>query len=870
MTAPRFNAPDICADIITALKSSEYWTDKTKENGKYINNVICPECGEARAFVYTESPFAIFCNRENNCGAVTKTIPLFDIVTRIEETYKPVKHDPHRPARKFLKLRGLPDDLIKKTTFKYYSKTRKDCGGGVFFPIAGKTWSGRLFNPPPNQGKTHTTGLLDGQFWQLDTKEYSKDKPLYITEGIINALSLFAMGHQAVALVAAATDPATFDLAKLQELGNGLILAFDGDAAGVKYTEKWTAYLKEKEVEAAAVLPIKGDWNDILCNAATPEKAAERFKLDTPRYETEARLALAETAQEYAEIYAEANKGYSPGLFPFKGCYYWSWIKRSKKEGDELLVSRASNFTVKVKHYQLSEQDKELPVFTYRLEVKSRKAARPITVTATGNDLKSPDALTGFFARHAKADWRGTAESARAFREMVMEADAPDIRQAEYTGYDHKSKFHVLKDIAVSPKGKVIKPEKGGYFKVGHGQYLHPFQTAPTIRPRMPEQNFIKDNLYPLLLKTWGEQAGVAVSFLLASLFVNQIKPELGFFPFLSMHGDPQTGKSRLMKSLNAMQGLDEEGLSMNSANTKKSELRAISQVSGMMKGMIEGNEQNKTRFDFESVLPLYNHGNPLQTRAAFSNDNRVISMMFHGTLAFAQNREPFTSRAAKERVISLKFSTDELSGDTKVGFDAVCAMPPQELAGFLPEILKHREFFENNWKEYHEKAKADLMQAVPDNRINENHAILLAFHRLFCEQLGINHDLLPYLEKIGSNKIISCRQRTLTPADFFFDALNEISDKTTDELGVTHENKSCFFEIKGKHLYINRTRAEKAIRQAGLTLDWPEKLGASLQEHPAFLQGGKNHRFQGEKDKPVKAMIFDISRMEDQPLQQA
>lgn len=862
--------PHIHTDILSALKNSGYWTDKTKESGKYINNVVCPECGEARAFVYADNPFAILCNRENSCGAVTKTIPLLDLAARIEEKYKPVPKNPHRPARAFLRLRGLSEALIKKIKFTYRRITRKDCGGGVFFPVGdkGKTLSGRLFDPPPDQGKTHTVGKLDGQFWQLDAKEYSKDKPLYITEGIINALSLFDMGHQAVALVAAGTDPTKFDLAALQALGNELVTAFDGDKAGRGYTRKWAAYLKENGIDTAPVLPIRGDWNDMLCTAGTSEKAAERFAENLPRYKTEARLALAETAREYAEIYAGANNGYAPGLFAFRGCYYWSYIKRYKKSDDELVVSRASNFTVKVRHFRLSEQDQDLPVYTYRLEVKTRNSSRPVIVTATGNDLKSADALTGFFLRHAKAHWRGDVQAAKAFTEMIVSAKAPDIRQAECTGYDHASGFHVLKDIAVSPQGRVIKPEKDGYFKVGQGRYLRPFPTTATIRPEPQGKNFIKETLYPLLLKTWGDNAGAAVSFLVASLFVNQVKPKLGFFPFLSMHGDAQTGKSRLMKTLNAMQGLDEEGLPMHSANTKKSELRAISQVSGMMKGMIEGNDKNKARFDFESILPLYNHGNPLQTRAAYSNDNRVINMMFHGSLAFSQNLEPFTSRAAKERVISLKFSAEDLTEESKAAYDKVCAMSPQELAGFLPALLEHRPFFESEWKEYHEQAKKDLIQAVPDNRINENHAVLLAFHRLFCKQFGISHDLLAYFQEIGSKKIISCRQRTLTPADFFFDALNEIPEKITDDLGITRENKSRFIEIKGRYLYINRTRAEKAIRDNGLSLDWPEKLGASLQEHPAFIEAGKNYRFPGEKDKPVKAMIFDIARLEDQPLQ--
>ena len=863
MTKPPFpHRDDLTAEIIQALRSSSYWTEKTKENSKYIQGLTCPECGEQEAFAYRESPFTIFCNRQNHCGAAAKTMPLLGISANVESRFKPAKQDPQRPAREFLRLRGLPADLLKKTKFEYRRDARKGCGGGVFFPV-GKTWSGRLFNPPSGEGKTHTAGPLDGQFWQLAPEEYRKDKPLHITEGIINALSLFAMGQQAVALVAAATDPAKFDLAKLQAMGSQLVLAFDGDEAGAKYTKKWTAYLKEQGAEFSSILPRKGDWNDLLTGSETPELAGKRFTDDLPRYATQARLALAETAQDYAEIYAGANKGHAPGLFIFKGCSYWSWMKRNKKEGDQLFVKKAGNFTLKVRHYQLCEREHDLPVFTYRLDVKTRTAAKPVTVTATGNDLKSPDAMTGFFLRHAKANWNGGPEATNALRETILETKAPDVRQAEFAGYDHQSRFHVLKHVAISPKGEVIKPEKDGYFKVGRGICLRPSQDAPAVRPEPPKPSFIKDELYPLLRRTWGNQAAVAVSFLTASVFVNQVRPELGFFPFLSLHGDPQTGKSRLLRTLNAMQGLDEEGLPMNSANTKKSELRAIAQVSGMMKGMIEGNDRSKARFDFESILPLYNDGNPLQTRAAYSNDNQVIKMLFHGTLAFAQNREPFESRAAKERVISLKFSTDELNDDSKAAYDQVCALPVPKLAGFLLAVLKEREFFESNWRGYHEQAKQDLLRTVPDNRINENHAVLLAFHRLLCEKFGISHDLLAYFEEIGSQKIIACQQRTLTPADFFFDKLNELPETIEDSEGGFYDVKNAFWEIKNDLIYVNLPKAEKAIRAAGMTLDYPDRLATSLQEHPAFIKRSEIVRFPGNNGKTARAMVFDPKRLD-------
>jgi len=609
-------------------------------------------------------------------------------------------------------------------------------------------------------------------------------------------------------------------------------------------------------MKISAILPIKGrgDWNDLLCSSADPVSASKHFNENLDEYQFQAKLALAATANEYANLYLNHTR-FAPGLFAFKGCYFFSWIKKGKGDPpDELYVTKVSDFTVEVLHAFRSDVDEDRPVFTHRMKVIPK--GRPnIIVTADAENLKSPDAMKGFFLKHGRSLWTGQQESVNGFIKMVVQSPAPVVRQLECIGYDHKTGFHVLRDVAFDPKGKIIFP-KVGLFDVGRGNFLRP-PMMETIKPgtcNIPE-------IYNLLTTAWGNNGAVAMSFLFASIFVNQVKADLRFFPFLSMHGDPQTGKSRLLTFLNHMQGLNEEGLVMTSANTKKGELRELSKVSGLMKGMIEGNDTGKARFDFESVLPLYNYGNPLQVRAIKSNDSRTHELPFYGTLAFCQNIEPFKSRAAKERVISLKFSCDDLNAETKQAFESLSSKQPGEFASFLPEIFKRRETIEQEWRLEHTQAREDLMKAVPDNRICENHAVILGFHRLFCKLFNIDHDLKPALEEIGKAKMIACRKRTLTPADHFFDALDQLPEQVTG-LGGTDfsEQKNTFCLIKDGKFCCNRPKAEEAIRAAGITLDYPDRLGASLQEHPAFLEANKSVRFGDGENR--KAWVFDIEKI--------
>ena len=855
MTKPNIPGPDwdnLSNEVYRALRSSSYWTEKTKEVGKYIERLICPECGEQEAYAHRDNPFAIICNRQNSCGAITKTIPLLNVAADFEARCQPTKRDRNRPAREFLLMRGLPPDLLKKTEFQYRSKTREGCGGGVFFRV-GKTWSGRLFSPPQGEQKGHTFGPLNGQFWQLDVKEYAKDKPLHITEGIINALSLFAMGHQAVALVAAATDPAKFDLAKLQGLGSEIILAFDGDTAGADYTKKWTGYLKEKGIEAAAILPRKGDWNDLLTAAETPEQAAERFAKELPKYETQARLALAETAQEYARIYTAANR-HAPGLFPFNGCYWWSSAK-----DDKTTTVPVSDFTVEVNHFQISEKDQDKPEFKYSLKIKPKKG-RAVNALATGTDLKSPDTLRGFFLNHAKASWEGSTAAAYALVRRILRSEAPEVRQAEQIGHDPKTGWHILKHVAVSPKGQVIQPEKGGFFQLSGKDCIRPFWTE-TLKPEPVSKEFIKEEVFPTIKGAWGDKGLAALSFLTASLFVNKIKPELGFFPFLSLCGDRATGKTRLIRTLNAMQGLNEEGLPMNGANTQKGQLNVISQVSGMMKALLEGNDKTKTKFDYDSILTGYNYGNPLKTSAKFSNDNREETIPFNGTIAFVQNIEQFENATQKSRVISLPFSEKELNSETKAAYDKLIAIAPQKLAGFLLLVLQDREYYESNWKTAHENAKEVLASSLTDNRINENHAVLLAFHTLLCDRFGLEYDLKSYIEQVGTEKMKSCEQRKHTAADCFLDALESLPEIVTDATGNVIEKESYLHEKDGL-LYIRRVDAERAIRAHGIPMDWPGRLIDSLQKHPACLKNSEKHHFPAA-GKTKNSMVFDTKMID-------
>lgn len=278
--------------IVACIEKSDFWTEKSYIKGRTISNLQCPECGDRTAWAYADKPFAIICNKLNHCGAKTKTLSLFpDILRNIESEHPPTADDPHYPATFYLHTRGLNKSL-SGLRYEYWQDIRNTGSGGVMFQIkkSGKeqTYNGRLFNPPDNEGKTHNVGSTSGVFWQHPGMEYNMSSATYVTEGIIDALSLIEIGKQAIAVLSAGNTSSSTDLSEFEYL----IFAFDNDPAGRKATQEW----KEAYTNADAILPDIGDWNDFLLRYG--HDAPKEFDSQTATFK---KLCEAEALKEKIE-----------------------------------------------------------------------------------------------------------------------------------------------------------------------------------------------------------------------------------------------------------------------------------------------------------------------------------------------------------------------------------------------------------------------------------------------------------------------------------------------------------------------------------------------------------------------------------------
>lgn len=843
--------------ILDRLKK-DYSGRKLRSNNTTLQGLRCPVCGDESAWAYLDNPFSVNCNRLNECGRNSKVRDLFpDLFLSIEKSCPPVPGDPDRPARAYLESRGLRQAMMG-LSFSYWKDVRKTGSGAIMFVLGldtnGKSiFNGRLFNPPSDSAKSHNSGSSSGVFWSHPDRKLNPEEPVYICEGIIDSLSLIEMGVQSIAILSSGQDPSKLRLGEFKKL----VAAFDSDKAGQTALRRWMAYFKDR-CSISGILPDKGrDWNDILIDARG-QNIKEYFEKKLPEYSFNADLALCSTAQEYLDRFIDFKK-FSPQLFEFNGAYHYA---KAQHKGEQYFAVQVSDFTVETDFYLLDESIKDRRVYRYGLSIHPQ-GRKKIQAIFEAKELSTTKELVTSMLSRARVAWSGDGTATNLFCSMIVKSGAREIRQLQSLGYDEATNSYVYPEFMIDPIGKMVMPD-GGLYTLSGNQYIRPAQ----FKSILPVPGLPARELWSILLAAWGNRAAVAVAWVVASWFIHHVRSKTGFFPFLSLYHDPQTGKSALMRCLNRMQGIDEEGLAMTEGNSKKGPLRKLSQRSSLFIGLSEWNKNEKLKGFMENILSLYD-GSALATRAAFTNGNEVIEMPFKGSLMFCQNIEPFQTTPQKERVLSLRFEKERLSPDTRLAFLKLVGISPGELAHFFVQVMGSREIIEASWFDEFVTAKNELYLAGDtSNRLVDTHGLVLGFHRVLCRVIGVDYDLKDYAVEIMKQKHIASQSNESTPADSFFAEVASVlrTCKASNKRGFL---EFIDFDLMGRRLWVHVHDFVNKTQPSVLTKYPIEKIKNALKDHPAFIMGNTTHRFkefQADKNDfvsyPKKGWCFDLNKI--------
>jgi hypothetical protein len=644
--------------------------------GTMLRKGRCPECGKKELWTEAARPYVLFCNRRNHCRARIDTRALYpELFNQFAQAYPATRERPNATAAGYLASRGFDTERLERAGVFVQGSRAVETEPGkwvefptVKFPLEGGAACHRLIDYTGGD-KNRFEGSYKGRVWARPGFQATGE--VWVTEAIIDALSLIQAGRSAVSAISAGHVPADW-LESLRPGAVRLVIAFDNDRAGREGAAKLAVACRARRIECRLAFPPPGrDWNDLLLHGELGAETAGET-LETALWRGE--LAEAESAEAYFAVWRTRR---AAQLFEYDGGY---WRGKVAKDA-EAEVRRLSDFTVEP---LLALKRKAGPGrFEHSLRVTVHTRKRTQEVLLEGRHMTGQKDFKAALWTAAMVNWKGRQDDLDLLIDHVQARCPTVVQEVGVVGYEPDSGCYLFPDGGYGPDGRRYAPDANGFINVaGRLFYLNASEDEKAIAP---EPGLGIPELLGLLRAAYGDVALAALGFYAAALFAEQFsaRPTSRFFPFLSLVGPPGTGKSGLIDILNRMLGRAvDEGLNVEEVDTAKGTTRLMASVSNLPIAILEMDKAKARRFNLNRLLTLFNRA-PLQTRANRSNDLTVNTLRFRGALVFAQNVEQFAGEAQKGRVVSLAFSKQGQDADTLAALLQIQNLPPGRLASF-------------------------------------------------------------------------------------------------------------------------------------------------------------------------------------------
>ena len=766
------------------------------EDAKYFKGGTCPACRQKTLYIKKENLFKVVCNRKEKCRYSITIKELFpDLFGNLRKSAPATPEDPTKTVDTYLQwMRGFRDLSLFKG--HYVQNVRKILG--VEYPTArfylaeGVYWEKII----DSQGRdSHFEGSYKGLAWSLHPKEDLKGS-VFLTEGIFDAMALEISGRQAVSAMSAGHIP---DAYLTELLGRGIRwhAAYDNDNAGIEGVKKIVDWLHSQGEEVVISLPETGkDWNDHLRDG----KIFEDDFFDDCRFRGE--LIEAQDPKSYGEILVRKYR--MPLCFEFDDCYWGIY-----QEKNDQIVSRQSNFSLQLL-YTLNNETTDDVLYMFRVKYKNKSRDREIQLSSS--KISNLQAFReGVMNRAPGAIWKGQ-QQALYFNllEKYFLRPPVEVRCLQQIGYDDKTRAYVFPDHAYAADGRLIEPNEHDFisFSSKHDDNVKVIAKKKNNHFRREESFDWK--VTDTLIDAWSWEGFCVFSWFFVSCFCEQIGNEFGWFPFLSIYGPPNTGKSSLVKLAWKFLGRNHEGIQATKKFSDKYIARQLALFSGIPTVIKEINKAPSS-FNLEDLLPAFDR-DPIIGRAEMTHGLETYDFPFRSALIFAQNEEPFESQQLKSRIISLKFCDKRFNLHNKISLAASKVLRKKAIS----EVCGFRHFIMSQ----HQQHLQDLMDLYPVNeekffkisetsRVAQNYALLWTA----CTILGKH---VPRWEEIRAScfdylvQSIKEKERILQLDNFmlnrFFEVLDDlvISGRLSNHAPYLKQNEEVRFSWKEFQMLAN------------------------------------------------------------------
>lgn len=774
---------DLLHDIADALVRD--YGFKLAQNGKHLQQGVCPGCGKKSMWTFAETPWVVKCDRLNNCGYEAHAKELYpDFFESWTERFqapeqaKPVaEQNPHAAADAYLRqARGFDLALIAGTyTQEQYFDQRADQGRGagsstVRFAVA-DTWWERIIDRPARFGKKKANfkfgGSYAGWWWALPSLSFASPNPaltdqpvppteLWLVEGVFDAIALAHNGIAAVGLLSCNNYPehalAALD-ALLARQGNlvpkpTLVWALDGDKAGRSFTLKHVKRARAAGwVCTAAQIPQQGkaklDWNDAHQRGRLTEEHLKEYRYHGG-------LLIAATAQDKALLIYN-HTGKSDFDLDHSNRLYWfrldveryrkahERIAEAIEDGQEQPMSEddhrtkallesgtlqpIANCRPQALYYQKHEVTGDA---WYYFRVSFPHDGPDIKGTFTAGQLTTGSEFKKQLL-HMAAGAIYSGNSLQLERMMQRQLDNIKIVQTvDFIGYSASHKTYILGKVAVRD-GQIHEANAEDYFDF-EKLSIKTLQKSIVLDVNTNRDDYDRTWLQHLW-QAFGAKGYIALAYWFGSLFAEQVRAEHQSFPFLEIVGEPGSGKTTLIQFLWKLMGRDYEGFDP-AKSTAAGRMRTFTQVSNLPIVLIESDRETKTgnvahvrSFDWDELKDAYN-GNSIRTTGVKTGGNETYDPPFRASIVISQNNPVQASQAIMERICHMTFDTRSFTNKSYESAKTLEKVEIPQVSGFILGCLRR---------------EAEVMQTITEHT-DSNIQFLLAQDGIHKPRIAKNH----------------------------------------------------------------------------------------------------------------------------------
>ena len=704
-----------------------------KESENYFKCFSCDAAGNPIDFVMKLKD----CDFVKACEILSDTFG----IERIEDNREPgrelspfekkiyaIKKNPKIPARNYLRdARKL--DPAKLPPNSYYYDTYSEAV--VFIDSRNQLINKRFINPEQGKPKAiFEKGSVTKNAIYISAYRREHDT-VYITEGVINALSLYVEGYSALAIFSTSNKFDDVDYLKKFLKNKNIVIAFDPDDAGDKAMRYYKDFIQKNipvKTLRALLLPPPKDLNDLLKKGKL-RKAIQNT--DNYNYIIYPLLEIPLRANVNDIIEFESDH-----RFYFRNSRYYEIIHRNARDIDIDISDCIWRYLYRIID---SNGDATHLIKVQHLDTDGKVKIRMIE--ASTDDIQKERFEKKL--NNIGFSYYGGTRTYNHIKLYNLHREKEVLKIEKY-GYHPEYNLFFWTNLAISPEGKILKPNEIGIIEHDGRAFYLETQSPANIGKRnfaeLKKFNFKQGTLpagrfMKLMYKAYKIKAFAGITYLVGSLFRDIIFDEIGRFPNLYLYGPAGTGKSAFIELLLAAQGDNTGGYSLQ--DTSQSAFSRV--VDARINSLIYLKEYSEKLPSFVDEFLKTAYEGQGRTIGVKTTGNEVISYQALTGLAIDANFLPVKQEAVFSRMIILDFRQNNYTTEQGKAYERLQDEKKKGLSQVAVDILKHRDDFKKSFPDLYTKFfKALKNEIIANERLLIHAALLFSIFKFLSEYYEI------------------------------------------------------------------------------------------------------------------------------------